>query len=71
MLDVSSPTTPIDFSKAQGGSLGPLMFIVCTNDLVRISIEIYYIKYANDTTLYILAVVIGKCISSMNQCLSQ
>ena len=70
MLDVSSPTILIDIGKTQGSCLGPLMFVVYMNDTVRCSIELNFLIYADDTTLYDSGVDIGQCISIMNQGLS-
>ena len=51
MLDVSSPTIPIDIGIAQCSCLDPLMFII----------EINFQIYADDTTLYVSAADIGQC----------
>ena len=56
-------TTPMDIGVAQGRCLVRLMLIIYMNDLARCSIEIYFLLYADDTTLYVSAVDIGQCIS--------
>ena len=70
MLDVFSPTILIDIGIAQGRCLGPLMFVVYMNDIVRCTIELNFLIYADDTTLYVSGVGISQCISIMNQGLS-
>ena len=49
MLDVSSPTVPIDIGIAQGS----LMFFVYMNDINRRSIETNFLIYAEDTIVFI------------------
>ena len=71
MLDVSSPTILIDTGRAQGSCVGPLMFVVYMNDIVRCSIELNFLIYADDTTLYVSGADIGHCISIMNKGSSQ
>ena len=70
MLDVSSPKIFIDIGMAQGSCVGPLMFIVYMNDIARCSIELNFLIYADDTTLYVSGVDIGRCTSIMKQGLS-
>ena len=67
MLDVSSPTILIDIAIAQGSCLCPLMCIVYMDDIVRCSIEINFLIYTEDTTLFVSAVDLGQCVSIMNQ----
>ena len=68
---MSAPTIIIiDYCVAQGSCLAPLVFIVYMSDIVRRSIEINFLVYANDTTLYVSGVDIGQCITIMNKSLS-
>ena len=70
ILDVYSPTILIYIGIAQGSCLDPPMFVVYMNDIVRCSIELNFLIYDDDTTLFVLGVVIGQCISTMHQGLS-
>ena len=53
MLEVYSPTIPINIGKAQDSFLAPLIFIIYLNDIVRCSIETNFLKYADDSTIYV------------------
>ena len=46
------------------------MFVVYMNDIVRCSIELSFLMYADDTTLHVSGVDTGQCTSIMNQGLS-
>ena len=70
MLYVSSPTNLNDDGIAQGSCHGPFMFIVYMNDIVRCSLELNFLLYADDTTLYVSVVDSGQCRYIMNQGLS-
>ena len=59
MLNVSSPTIFIDIVIGEGSCHGHLMLIIYMNDIVRCSIDIKFLLYAHDTTLYVSGVYIG------------
>ena len=69
ILDVSSSMIFIDIGIAQGDCLGHLMFIVYLNDIVRCSIDVNFLIYADDTTLFVTGVDNGQCISILIQSL--
>ena len=71
MLDVSSPTIPIDIGIAQGSFHGPLMFIIYVKNIIKCSIEINFLIYADDTTLYVSGLIlVNAYLCIMNHCLS-
>ena len=50
--NISSSFLPISTWVPQGSILGPLLFIICINELPQASDKLNFIMYADDTTLF-------------------
>lgn len=55
----------------QGSILGPLLFILCINAIVRIDHDARFIIYADDTSLVFSGACFRKLISKANSVISQ
>ena len=55
----------------QGSILGPLLFIICVNDIVNISNILQMILFADDTNIFVSGPNINELCLSMNTKLSK
>ena len=64
--NVSSPFTTLMCGVPQGSILGPLLFLVYINDIVRSSTKLKFLLYADDTTLFIQGNNLANISQTMN-----
>ena len=55
---INSKLAPITCGIPQGSIVGPLLFLICINDIVNTSIITEFILFADDTNLLFLKIVI-------------
>jgi hypothetical protein len=65
--DCNSSILPIKCGVPQGSILGPLLFIIYTNDIVQVNTKFKIIMYADDTTLYTTLDDFGGNIQEINR----
>lgn len=63
---VSSDTLPVFYGIPQGSILGPLLFIIFVNDIVKVSSVVRFILYADDTSVLLSSSNLEQLFRSMN-----
>ena len=69
--DCDSRAMPIQCGVPQGSILGPLLFLICVNDIANVSSVLFTILFADDTNVFITGKNIPNLITVMNNELSK
>ena len=64
--NISSTYKNINYGVPQGSILGPILFFININDIVRSSNKIKFLLYADDTTVYIQGNHVDEIVDTMN-----
>ena len=64
--NTQSDTKPITHGAPQSSILGPILFVIDINDFSRASEKLFFILYADDTSVFIEGYEYDKLIEIMN-----